>query len=85
MIRSFKGPDTAALACGVRGRRFGNIETVARRVLRPLDTAGRLDDLKVPPGICLEAFSVAPGSSAVASTTSGGKTDPVTAHADRNT
>jgi proteic killer suppression protein len=37
-------------------RRFGNIETVARRKLRQLEIAGRLDDLRVPPGNRLEAL-----------------------------
>lgn len=33
-----------------------NIETVARRKLRQLEIAGRLDDLRVPPGNRLEAL-----------------------------
>lgn len=56
MIRSFKCADTAALASGVRVRRFASIETVARRKLRQLEIAGRLDDLRVPPGNRLEAL-----------------------------
>mgnify|MGYP001095176664 FL=1 len=56
MIRSFKCPDTAALASGVRVRRFASIESVARRKLRQLEIAGRLDDLRVPPGNRLEAL-----------------------------
>ena len=56
MIRSFKCPDTAALASGVRVRRFASIETMARRKLRQLEIAGRLDDLRVPPGNRLEAL-----------------------------
>jgi len=56
MIRSFKCPDTAQLARGMRVRRFVNIEAVARRKLRQLEIAGRLDDLKVPPGNRLEAL-----------------------------
>jgi proteic killer suppression protein len=56
MIRSFKCPDTAALASGVRVRRFTNVENVARRKLRQLEIAGRLDDLKAPPGNRLEAL-----------------------------
>ncbi|MGD9498525.1 MAG: type II toxin-antitoxin system RelE/ParE family toxin [Armatimonadota bacterium] len=56
MIVSFKDADTAALAGGKRVRRFVNIETVARRKLRQLEIAGRLDDLGVPPGNRLEAL-----------------------------
>ena len=56
MIRSFKCADTEALARGFRVRRFGNIETVARRKLRQLEIAGRLDDMRVPPGNRLEAL-----------------------------
>ena len=56
MIRSFKCPDTAALVSGVRVRRFASVETVARRKLRQLEIAGRLDDLRVPPGNRLEAL-----------------------------
>ncbi len=56
MIRSFKCRDTAALASGVRVRRFVNIESAARRKLRQLEIAGRLDDLRVPPGNRLEAL-----------------------------
>ena len=50
MIRSFRCPETEALARGDRVRRFVNIETVARRKLRQLEIAARLDDLRVPPG-----------------------------------
>ena len=56
MIISFKCADTQALANGQRIRRFVNIETVARRKLRQLEIAGRLDDLRVPPGNRLEAL-----------------------------
>jgi proteic killer suppression protein len=41
---------------GTRVRRFVNIEAVTRRKLRQLEIAGRLDDLKVPPGNRLEAL-----------------------------
>ena len=56
MIISFKCADTQALANGQRVRRFVNIETVARRKLRQLEIAGRLDDLRIPPGNRLEAL-----------------------------
>jgi len=56
MIVSFKDADTEALAKGRRVRRFASIERVARRKLRQLQIAGRLDDLRVPPGNRLEAL-----------------------------
>ena len=56
VIVSFKSADTEALARGERVRRFAAIETVARRKLRQLQIAGRLEDLRVPPGNRLEAL-----------------------------
>ena len=56
MIVSFKSSDTESLARGRRVRRLQAIETVARRKLRQLEIAGRLDDLRVPPGNRLEAL-----------------------------
>ena len=56
MIASFKGADTGALAAGRRVKRFQKIESVARRKLRQLQIAGRIDDLRVPPGNRLEAL-----------------------------
>jgi len=56
MIVSFKDADTEALARGNRVKRFVSIESVARRKLRQLEIAGRLDDLRVPPGNRLEAL-----------------------------
>lgn len=37
-------------------KRFANIAAVARRKLRQLEIAERLDDLRVPPGNRLEAL-----------------------------
>ncbi len=53
---SFGDRDTERLALGERVRRFTSIEAIARRKLRQLEIAGRLDDLKVPPGNRLEAL-----------------------------
>ena len=38
-------------------RRFVNIETVARRKLRQLQVAGRLEDRRIPPGNRLESLA----------------------------
>lgn len=56
MIKTFKCADTQALSKGERVKRFANIATVARRKLRQLEIADRLDDLRVPPGNRLEAL-----------------------------
>lgn len=56
MIVSFRCAETEALSKGERVRRFVNIAAVARRKLRQLQIAGRLDDLRVPPGNRLEAL-----------------------------
>ena len=56
MIKTFKCADTQALSRGDRITRFANIAAVARRKLRQLEVAGRLDDLRVPPGNRLEAL-----------------------------
>lgn len=56
MIKSFKCADTQALAGGIAAKRFANIAAVARRKLRQLEIAERLEDLRVPPGNRLEAL-----------------------------
>ncbi|MGH8129439.1 MAG: type II toxin-antitoxin system RelE/ParE family toxin [Steroidobacteraceae bacterium] len=56
MIRSFKCADTESLARGDTVRRFEGVARVARRKLRQLEIAGRLDDLRMPPGNRLEAL-----------------------------
>jgi len=56
MIRSFGCPDTERLAQGWPVRHFQAFERVARRKLRQLEIAGRLDDLRRPPGNRLEAL-----------------------------
>jgi len=56
MIASFADAATERLAHGWRVRRFTGIESVARRKLRQLQIAGRLDDLRVPPGNRLETL-----------------------------
>jgi len=56
VIKTFKCADTQALSKGEQVRRFTNIAAVARRKLRQLEIAGRLDDLRVPPGNRLEAL-----------------------------
>lgn len=56
VIKTFKFADTEALSKGRRVKRFVRIESVARRKLRQLQIAGRLEDLRVPPGNRLEAL-----------------------------
>lgn len=54
MILSFRDKQTEALASGRRVQRFASFERIALRKLRQLEIAGRLEDLKVPPGNNLE-------------------------------
>jgi len=55
-IKSFKCAETEKMFRGERVKRFANIEAVAMRRLAILNRAGRLDDLRVPPGNRLEAL-----------------------------
>ena len=57
MIVSFRDAATERLALGWRVKRFAGIQSVARRKLRQLQIAGRLDDLRVPPGNRLEGLT----------------------------
>lgn len=56
MIRSFKCEYTKALSKGQSVKIFVNIAKAARRKLRQLEIANRLEDLRVPPGNHLEAL-----------------------------
>jgi proteic killer suppression protein len=55
-IKSFRCRDTKALFEREASRRFEPIAASARRKLEQLEWAGRLDDLRVPPGNRLEAL-----------------------------
>lgn len=56
VIKTFTCAETEAPSKGRRVKRFVSIESVARRKLRQLQIAGRLEDLRVPPGNRLEAL-----------------------------
>jgi antitoxin HigA-1 len=56
VIISFRSTETEDLANGRRVKRFVRIESVARRKPRQWQIAGRLEDLRVPPGNRLEAL-----------------------------
>lgn len=56
MIRTFRCKDTEALFGGARVARLASIQAVAMRKLAILNQAGRLNDLRVPPGNRLEAL-----------------------------
>ena len=56
MIRSFRCKETEKLFHRQQNRKSGNIGTVARRKLRMLDDAERLEDLAAVPGNRLETL-----------------------------
>ncbi|MBI3128095.1 MAG: type II toxin-antitoxin system RelE/ParE family toxin [Candidatus Tectomicrobia bacterium] len=56
MIKSFRCDDTEKLFFNQPSRRFQAIEDAARRKLKILNAASRLDDLMVPRGNQLEAL-----------------------------
>ncbi len=56
MIRSFADKDTETLFQDKAVRRFSAIERPARRRLKLLHGAARLDDLRIPPGNRLESL-----------------------------
>ena len=56
MIKTFKCRDTEAMFNGKRIRRFISVQSVAMRKLAILNVAGRIEDLRVPPGSRLEAL-----------------------------
>jgi toxin HigB-1 len=57
MIVSFGDRETEKVWNGLRSRRLpGDIQAAALRKLRVVNAAGRIDDLKVPPGNRLEAL-----------------------------
>jgi toxin HigB-1 len=57
MIASFRDTETATIWGGRRSRKLPfDIQAVALRKLRLLNSARRIDDLRVPPGNRLEAL-----------------------------
>ncbi len=56
MIRSFKCAYTEKLSKGNRVKQFESITKIARRKLRQIEIANRLNDLRVPPGNHLEVL-----------------------------
>lgn len=57
MIRSFADKETEKVWNGASSRRLpGDIQQVARRKLRMLNSAVMLDDLRIPPANRLEAL-----------------------------
>ncbi|MGO9008512.1 MAG: type II toxin-antitoxin system RelE/ParE family toxin [Bryobacteraceae bacterium] len=56
MIRSFRRKESEKLFRRQQSRRFGNIGTVARRKLRMLDDAEKIEDMAAVPGNRLETL-----------------------------
>ena len=57
MLASFRDRETATVWDGRRSRRLpANIQAVALRKLRLINNAGRLEDLRTPPGNRLAAL-----------------------------
>ena len=56
MIQSFTDSDTEQLFRKEKNRRFNAVARVALRKLIQMNRAGKLDDLRVPPGNRLEAL-----------------------------
>jgi len=56
MIKSFKCSDTEAMFNGKRIERFISIQSASMRKLALLNVAGRIEDLRVPPGNRLETL-----------------------------
>jgi proteic killer suppression protein len=54
VIVSFADEETRTLSEGRPVRRFSSFERIARRKLLQLEIAGRLEDLRIPPGNRLE-------------------------------
>ena len=54
MIRSFKCKETQRIFKREFSKRFASIEKIALRKLLLLEVAGRVEDLKIPPGNKLE-------------------------------
>jgi proteic killer suppression protein len=58
MITSFRDRSTEAIAAGRRVGGFGvEVQKLARRKLRMIQAATKLDDLRVPPGNRLEKLT----------------------------
>ncbi|WP_033922972.1 type II toxin-antitoxin system RelE/ParE family toxin [Sphingomonas sp. 37zxx] len=58
MIHAFADPETERIHLGGRSRKLPpDIQQTARRKLRMLDAADRLEDLRVPPGNRLEQLN----------------------------